>query len=70
MVARRLIIALVLSLVGSTVFTVWLSKKFSKPSSSTGGELHYVAVAQNLQAGDVPHARLAQAGLVAELTAA
>jgi pilus assembly protein CpaB len=53
MIARRLIIALVLSLAGSAIFTVWLSKKFSKPSAQTGGELHYVAAAQNLQAGDV-----------------
>jgi pilus assembly protein CpaB len=53
MVARRLIIALVLSLAGSAIFTVWLSKKFSKPSAQNSGELHYVATAQNLQAGDV-----------------
>jgi len=53
MIARRLIIALVLSLAGSAIFTVWLSKKFSKPTAQTGGELHYVAAAQNLQAGDV-----------------
>jgi pilus assembly protein CpaB len=53
MIARRLIIALVLSLAGSAIFTVWLSKKFAKPSAQNGGELHYVAAAQNLQAGDV-----------------
>lgn len=53
MIARRLIIALVLSLAGSAIFTVWLGKKFSKPAAQTGGELHYVATAQNLQAGDV-----------------
>ena len=53
MVARRLIIALVLSLAGSAIFTIWLSKKFSHPSASRSGELHYVATAQNLQAGDV-----------------
>jgi pilus assembly protein CpaB len=53
MVARRLIIALVLSLAGSAIFTVWLSKKFSKPVAQNTGELHYVAVAQNVQAGDV-----------------
>ena len=51
--ARRLIIALVISLAGSAVFTVWLSKKFSKPVAQGVGELHYVAAAQNLQAGDV-----------------
>jgi pilus assembly protein CpaB len=53
MIARRLIIALVLSLAGSAIFTIWLSKKFAKPPAQTGGELHYVAAAQNLQAGDV-----------------
>jgi len=53
MIARRLIIALVLSLAGSAIFTVWLSKKFSKPAPQNGGETHYVAAAQNLQAGDV-----------------
>jgi pilus assembly protein CpaB len=53
MIARRLIIALVLSLAGSAIFTVWLSKRFAKPVAQAGGELHYVAAAQNLQAGDV-----------------
>ncbi len=53
MIARRLIIALVLSLAGSAIFTIWLSKKFSRPAAQSGGELHYVAAAQNLQAGDV-----------------
>ncbi len=53
MIARRLIIALVLSLAGSAIFTIWLSKKFAKPVAQTGGELHYVAAAQDLQAGDV-----------------
>jgi len=51
--ARRLIIALVLSLAGSAIFTVWLSKKFAKPVVQTSGEIHYVAAAQDLQAGDV-----------------
>jgi pilus assembly protein CpaB len=53
MIARRLIIALVLSLASSAIFTIWLSKKFSKPTAQSGGELHYVATAQNVQAGDV-----------------
>lgn len=53
MVARRLIIALALSLAGSAIFTSWMIKKFSHSGSSTSGELHYVATAQNLQAGDV-----------------
>jgi pilus assembly protein CpaB len=51
--ARRLIIALVFSLAGSAIFTVWLSKKFAKPVAQTTGEIHYVAAAQDLQAGDV-----------------
>ena len=53
MIARRLIIALALSLAGSAIFTIWLSKKFSRAGSSSGAELHYVAAGQNLQAGDV-----------------
>jgi pilus assembly protein CpaB len=53
MVARRLIIALALSLAGSALFTFWLGKKFSRNSAPAGGELHYVATAQNLNAGDV-----------------
>ena len=53
MVARRLIIALVISLAGSALFTSWMVKKFSHSGNATGGELHYVATAQNLQAGDV-----------------
>ncbi len=53
MTARRLIIALALSLCGSAIFTLWLGKRFAKPGPATGGELHYVAAAQNLQAGDV-----------------
>lgn len=51
--ARRLIIALVFSLAGSAIFTVWLSRKFSRPTAQNGGQVHYVAAAQNLQAGDV-----------------
>jgi pilus assembly protein CpaB len=51
--ARRLIVALVLSLAASAIFTVWLSKKFAKPVVQTSGEIHYVAAAQDLQAGDV-----------------
>jgi len=53
MVARRLIIALALSLAGSAIFTSWMIKRFSRPATQSGGELHYVATAQNLQAGDV-----------------
>ncbi len=53
MIARRLIIALALSLCGSAIFTIWLSRKFSKSGPAAGSELHYVATAQNMQAGDV-----------------
>ena len=53
MVARRLVLALIVSLAGSAIFTVWLSRKFSRPVSAASGELHYVATAQNLQAGDL-----------------
>jgi pilus assembly protein CpaB len=53
MVAKRLIIALVLSLAGSALFTLWLSKRVARPTAPTGGELHYVATAQAVNAGDV-----------------
>jgi pilus assembly protein CpaB len=53
MVAKRLIIALLLSLAGSAIFTIWLSKKFAKPVATNVVELHYVAASQALQAGDV-----------------
>jgi len=53
MVARRLTIALVLSLAGSAVFTLWLGKKVSKRPTQPADEMHYFAAAQNLQAGDV-----------------
>lgn len=46
-------IALVLSLAGSAVFTLWLGKKVSKATPHPAGETYYVAAAQNLQAGDV-----------------
>ena len=53
MIAKRLIISLVLSLLGSAMFTFWLSKKFAKGKVEPPKVAHYVATAQSLQAGDV-----------------
>ena len=53
MVGRRLILALVISLAGSAIFTSWMVRKFSRPVAAPPSELHYVATSQNLQAGDV-----------------
>jgi pilus assembly protein CpaB len=49
---QRLIIALVLALGVSGLFTLWLSKKFSKPVASVAVRRQYVAAAVNLDAGE------------------
>lgn len=53
---RRLIMALLIALAISGVFTYWLSQKFAKPRSAAAPARHqYVAAAVNLEAGDVLH---------------
>ena len=49
---RRLIMALVLALGVSGIFTFWLSKKFSKSGAAAPPKHQYVAAAVNLDAGD------------------
>lgn len=49
---RRLILALVLALGVSGLFTFWLSKKFSKPTAAAPVRHQYVAAAVNLDAGE------------------
>ena len=49
---RRLILALVLALGVSGLFTFWLSKKFSKPTAAAPVRHQYVAAAVNLEAGE------------------
>ena len=46
-------IALVLSLCGSAIFTFWLSKKLGHPAAGSNSSLHYVATSQAVNAGDV-----------------
>jgi pilus assembly protein CpaB len=53
MIAKRLIISLVLSLLGSALFTFWLSKKFAKSKPEPPKTQQYVATAASVQAGDV-----------------
>ncbi len=52
---RRLVIALVIALGVSGLFTWWLSKKFAKPVASTPAKHQYVAAAVNLEAGEMLH---------------
>jgi pilus assembly protein CpaB len=49
---RRLILALVLALGVSGLFTFWLSKKFSKPGAAAPVRHQYVAASVNLDAGE------------------
>jgi pilus assembly protein CpaB len=51
MVAKRVLTALILSLVCSAVFTFWLGKTFFKPSGPNSGTQHYVAASQNAEPG-------------------
>lgn len=50
---RSLILALVLALGVSGLFTWWLGKKFSKPTAAVPNRHQYVAAAVDLNAGDV-----------------
>jgi pilus assembly protein CpaB len=49
---RRLLVALVLALVGSGLFTFWISKKFSKPVAAAPVQIQYVAAVRNLDPGE------------------
>lgn len=53
MVTRRLISALLIALTISGVFTFWLSRKVSKSAVPAPAKQHYVAAAQNLEAGEI-----------------
>jgi pilus assembly protein CpaB len=50
---QRLILALVVALGVSGLFTWWLSKKFSKPVAAAPARHQYVAAAVNLEAGEM-----------------
>jgi len=51
--AKRLITGLVVALLISCVFTLWLSKKFAKPVAAAPVKVQYVAAAKSLDAGEV-----------------
>jgi pilus assembly protein CpaB len=53
MVAKRVLTALVISLVCSALFTLWLGKTFFKPHGPVAGVQRYVAAAQNADPGQV-----------------
>ena len=50
---RRLILALVIALGVSGIFTWWLGKKFSRPNAAAPARHQYVAAAANLDAGEM-----------------
>jgi pilus assembly protein CpaB len=52
---KRLILALVLALGVSGIFTFWLSQKFNKPRAAGPVRHQYVAAAVNLDAGEMLH---------------
>jgi pilus assembly protein CpaB len=52
MTARRLLGALLLALVGSGLFTFWLSQKFSKPAAPAAPKVQYVAAVHPLEPGE------------------
>jgi pilus assembly protein CpaB len=52
MTARRLLAALLMALVGSGLFTFWISKKFSKPVAAAPVKQQYVASIHALDAGE------------------
>jgi pilus assembly protein CpaB len=53
MTARRLLAALLMALVGSGLFTFWLSTRFSKPAAAAPAVQQYVAAVHNLDSGEM-----------------
>ena len=51
MTARRLLAALLMALVGSGLFTFWVSKRMNKPAPAGAPQLRYAAAVGNLNAG-------------------
>jgi pilus assembly protein CpaB len=52
---KRLILALVIALCISGLFTYWLSQRFAKPRAAVPVKRQYVAAATNLDAGEMLH---------------
>jgi pilus assembly protein CpaB len=53
MQARRVLIALITAVIISGLFTLWLGSRMAHARSKTTGNLHYVAPAKSLEAGEV-----------------
>ncbi len=53
MTARRLLGALLLALVGSGLFTFWLSQRFSKPAAAAAPKPQYVASVHPVDPGEI-----------------
>ena len=53
MVAKRVLTALVLSLVCSGLFTLWLGRTFFKPKAAGAGTQRYIAATENIEPGQV-----------------
>jgi pilus assembly protein CpaB len=56
MQTRRTVIALTVSLTLSGIFTLWLGNRLSRQQASRFGKLTYVALAKDMDAGEVIHA--------------
>ena len=52
---RRLVLALLIALMVSGLFTFWISQRYSKPHAAASVRHQYVAAAVNLEAGEVLH---------------
>jgi pilus assembly protein CpaB len=52
MTARRLLSALLLALAGSGLFTLWISRQFTKPVQAAAPKQQYVAALHNLEPGE------------------
>lgn len=50
---KRLVIVLIIAVVISGIFTLWLSHQVAKPHAAVAGNLQYAAVTQNIEAGAV-----------------
>lgn len=53
MTARRLVSAILMALLGSAIFTFWVSRRVAKPAvGPVAAQLHYVAALNTLEAGE------------------
>jgi pilus assembly protein CpaB len=52
-IARRLVLALLIAITISGVFTFWLSRRFARPHNSSSPRLQYVATGRKMEAGEI-----------------